>query len=142
MMGGLFRGEFSLSSYFLHSNTSGCELQLYEGRFQGQTKTQSDAIKQKLEHETARRCSKTPGSGRTRRGESFLRLAASPDTTPTMTPSPGWDCGTRSGSKTRKNGIPLSLPAHGATYLSKSFPREKPRAFFGPGRSRGEKKGL
>lgn len=86
-----------------------------------------------------RRCTKTPGSGRTRRGESFLRLAASPDTTPTVTPSPEWDCGTRSGTRPGKTGF-HSLPAHGATYLSESFPREKPRAFFGSGGKQKRKK--
>lgn len=48
---------------------------------------------------------KTPGSGRTRRGESFLRIAASPDTTPTGTPSQAWDCGTRSGTRPGKTGF-------------------------------------
>lgn len=83
-------------------------VQLSEGKFyEPFLKTLSDAIKQKLEDEPELGlfATKTPGSGRTRRGESFLRLAASPDTTPTVTPSQGWDCGTRSGSRPGKTGF-------------------------------------
>lgn len=51
---------------------------------------------------------------------------------PTVTQSPGWDRRTGSETRPRKTGF----RPRGATYLSKSFPREKPPAFLGPGRSK------
>lgn len=43
---------------------------------------------------------------------------------------PGMGSQNREWDETQKNGIPVSVPAHGATYFPKSFPREKPAAFF------------
>lgn len=57
-----------------------------------------------------------------------------------MTPSPGWDRGTGSETRPRKTGFLSHSLLTGQHTSPKSFPREKPRAFFGPGRSEKRKK--
>lgn len=72
-------------------------------------KTLSNAIKQKLEDEAecggGLLATNTPDPAEPEEVRVSPRLAASPDTTPTVLPRHGWDCGTRSGTRPGKTGF-------------------------------------